>query len=173
MDGVRVGAAEQHRRLLHRRRRDRLAVPRRRYPGSWCQVEAALGDGPYFGGASFSLVDAVFGPVFRYFDVFDAIGDFWFLDRAAAGAGLACRAAKPPSVVAAVQPGLPERLRACGRAARRCLSGCWRPRHCVDEAGLKFPSAAVLTATLSAAATRQTQRPTANKFQDAGSGTGA
>lgn len=38
------------------------------------QLEKALGDGPYFGGARFSLVDAAFGPVFRYFDVFDAVG---------------------------------------------------------------------------------------------------
>ena len=40
------------------------------------QVEAVLGEGPYFAGARFSMVDAVFGPVFRYFDVFDGIGDF-------------------------------------------------------------------------------------------------
>lgn len=40
------------------------------------QMEAALGAGPYFGGGRFGMVDAVFGPVFRYFDVFDAIGDF-------------------------------------------------------------------------------------------------
>ena len=90
--------------------------------GSWCQVEAALGDGPYFGGASFSLVDAVFGPVFRYFDVFDAIGDFGFW------AGLprvqAWRVAlhSRPSVVAAVQPDYPERLRAFLRARRSALS---------------------------------------------------
>ncbi|MFZ2158218.1 MAG: glutathione S-transferase family protein [Bradyrhizobium sp.] len=30
-------------------------------------------------GENFSLVDAVFGPVFRYFDVFDDIGDFGIL----------------------------------------------------------------------------------------------
>jgi glutathione S-transferase len=42
------------------------------------QLEAALDCGPYFGGASFSIVDAVFGPVFRYFDVFDVISDFGF-----------------------------------------------------------------------------------------------
>ena len=35
--------------------------------------------GPWFDGESFSLVDAVFGPVFRYFDVFDGIGDFSIL----------------------------------------------------------------------------------------------
>jgi glutathione S-transferase len=34
---------------------------------------------PWFDGESFSLVDAVFGPVFRYFDVFDEIGDFGIL----------------------------------------------------------------------------------------------
>ncbi|UUZ71898.1 glutathione S-transferase family protein [Polaromonas sp. P1(28)-8] len=43
------------------------------------QVEAALGSGPYFSGEQFSMVDAVFGPVFRYFDVFDEIGDFGVL----------------------------------------------------------------------------------------------
>jgi glutathione S-transferase len=41
------------------------------------QIEDVLGDGPYFDGP-FSMVDAAFGPVFRYFDVFDEIGDFGF-----------------------------------------------------------------------------------------------
>ncbi|WP_417685400.1 glutathione S-transferase family protein [Roseibium sp.] len=35
--------------------------------------------GPYFAGSGFSLVDTAFGPVFRYFDIFDAIGDFGIL----------------------------------------------------------------------------------------------
>ena len=39
------------------------------------QVEARLGHGPYFDGAHFSLVDTVFGPIFRYFDVFDTFAD--------------------------------------------------------------------------------------------------
>ena len=39
------------------------------------RVEGALGDGPYFEGASFSLVDAVFAPFFRYFDTFDRHAD--------------------------------------------------------------------------------------------------
>ena len=34
---------------------------------------------PYFNGERFSLVDVAFGPVFRYFDVFDEIGDFGIL----------------------------------------------------------------------------------------------
>jgi glutathione S-transferase len=41
------------------------------------QIEDVLGDRPYFDGP-FSMVDAAFGPVFRYFDVFDEIGDFGF-----------------------------------------------------------------------------------------------
>ncbi len=38
------------------------------------QLERVLDPaGPYFAGARFSLVDAAFGPVFRYFDVFETI----------------------------------------------------------------------------------------------------
>lgn len=44
--------------------------------GKFQQIEARLGEGPYFSGTSFSLVDAVFGPIFRYFDSFDRIGAF-------------------------------------------------------------------------------------------------
>ena len=34
-------------------------------------LESVLGPGPFFNGEHFSLVDAVFAPAFRYFDVFD------------------------------------------------------------------------------------------------------
>lgn len=44
------------------------------------QLEATLGEGPYFAGERFSIVDAVFGPVFRYFDVFETLGDFGFFE---------------------------------------------------------------------------------------------
>jgi glutathione S-transferase len=44
------------------------------------QVEVELGsvndNGPFFAGEAFSLVDAAFAPVFRYFEVFDTIHDF-------------------------------------------------------------------------------------------------
>ncbi len=39
-------------------------------------LERVLGDGPYFSGASFCLVDAAFAPIFRLFDTFDRIGEF-------------------------------------------------------------------------------------------------
>jgi glutathione S-transferase len=42
-------------------------------------VEGRLSQGPYFGGRNFSLVDAAFAPVFRYFEVFDTIADFGIL----------------------------------------------------------------------------------------------
>lgn len=42
------------------------------------QLENQLGDGPYFSGRNFSLVDAAFAPVFRYFEVFEEIDDFGF-----------------------------------------------------------------------------------------------
>lgn len=43
---------------------------------NFARLEGVLGEGPYFAGENFSLVDAVYGPIFRYFDTFDAIGDF-------------------------------------------------------------------------------------------------
>ncbi len=39
-------------------------------------LDRQLGEGPWFAGDVFSLVDAAFGPVFRYFDAFDRIADF-------------------------------------------------------------------------------------------------
>jgi glutathione S-transferase len=39
-------------------------------------VEQSLGNDGYFAGENFSLVDAVYGPIFRYFDVLDRIDDF-------------------------------------------------------------------------------------------------
>lgn len=40
------------------------------------RLEGQLGEGPYFADQKFTLVDVVFGPVFRYFDTFDKIADF-------------------------------------------------------------------------------------------------
>lgn len=43
------------------------------------RIDRELGEAPYFAGARFSLIDTVFGPIFRYFDVFDQIEDFGIL----------------------------------------------------------------------------------------------
>lgn len=45
----------------------------------FARLEARLVAAPWFDGDSFSLVDAVFAPAFRYFDVFDEVGDFGIL----------------------------------------------------------------------------------------------
>lgn len=78
----------------------------------FARVEEALGSGPYFAGVRFSLVDAVFGPVFRYFDTFDALADLGAF--AATPKVRAWRAvlAERPSVREAVGPDYPELLRA-------------------------------------------------------------
>jgi glutathione S-transferase len=74
-------------------------------------VEDSLRDGPYFAGEHFSLVDAVFGPVFRYFDVFDAIIDHGvFADTPKVLTWRRALAVRP-SVRAAVSPDYPDRLR--------------------------------------------------------------
>lgn len=86
------------------------------------QLEAVLGAGPYFAGPHFGLVDAVFGPAFRYFEVFDTLGDFGIwqgLPRIQAWRqALAVR----PSVASAVHADYPQRLQAFLRARGSALS---------------------------------------------------
>ncbi|MBV9461163.1 MAG: glutathione S-transferase family protein [Bradyrhizobium sp.] len=67
--------------------------------------------GPWFDGEAFSLVDAVFGPVFRYFDVFDAIGDFDILTGKPQLARWRENLAARPSVKSAVGADYPVLLR--------------------------------------------------------------
>jgi glutathione S-transferase len=74
------------------------------------QLERRLGPGPYFEGERFSLVDTAFGPVFRYFDVFDAIGDFGILTGKPSVALWRKALAERSSVRAAVAPDYPYRL---------------------------------------------------------------
>jgi glutathione S-transferase len=74
------------------------------------RLESRLGAGPYFEGTRFSLADAVFGPVFRYFDVFGRIGDFGILAGKPKVAVWREALAVRPSVRAAVAPGYEARL---------------------------------------------------------------
>ncbi len=83
------------------------------------QLEAALGEGPWFGGARFGLVDAVFGPVFRYFEVIPPEDLFDGLARVSTWrTTLAGR----PSVRDAVTPGYAGRLHAFLLARGTALS---------------------------------------------------
>lgn len=73
-------------------------------------VENALKAGPYFAGEKFSLVDAAFGPIFRYFDVYDGIADFGvFTDTPKVCAWRQALAARP-SVRNAVTADYPQKL---------------------------------------------------------------
>jgi glutathione S-transferase len=67
------------------------------------QLEATLGSGPFFDGERFSMVDAVFGPVFRYFDAFDRIHDFGFFSDLPKVQAWRAALALRPSVKAAVR----------------------------------------------------------------------
>jgi glutathione S-transferase len=76
------------------------------------QLERVLyAPGPWFAGQSFSMVDAVFAPVFRYFDVFEALGELDLFDglprvrawRAALAQRPSVRAAAPADYAARLQ----------------------------------------------------------------------
>ncbi|ABC89104.1 glutathione S-transferase protein [Rhizobium etli CFN 42] len=54
---------------------EQLEAKRKALIAKFATLEGVLADGPYFSGSSFSLVDAVFAPIFRYFDVFERLGD--------------------------------------------------------------------------------------------------
>ena len=68
----------------------------------FARVEAALGDGPFFAGDRFSLVDAVFAPIFRYFDVFDGLADLAIFADTPKVRTWRAQLAKRPSVRGAV-----------------------------------------------------------------------
>lgn len=78
----------------------------------FASVEAVLGAGPYFAGPRFSLVDAVFAPIFRYFDVFDTIAETGIFAGTPKVTAWRADLAARPSVRAAVGEDYPRRLRA-------------------------------------------------------------
>jgi glutathione S-transferase len=86
------------------------------------QIEGALGEGAFFAGGTFSIVDAVFGPAFRYFDVFDEIGEFGFWDGLPKVTRWRRALALRPSVLEAVRPDYPELLGTFLLARRSALS---------------------------------------------------
>ena len=77
----------------------------------FARLESRVAASPWFDGEAFSLVDAAFGPVFRYFDVFDEIGDFGILAGKPKLAGWRTALAARPSVRSAVSSEYPALLR--------------------------------------------------------------
>lgn len=90
---------------------DLLETKRQALRGKFVRVEAALGDGPFFAGDAFSLVDAVFAPIFRYFDLFDRIADLGVFDRLPKLTAWRRALAERPSVRDAVDGDYGTRLR--------------------------------------------------------------
>jgi glutathione S-transferase len=78
----------------------------------FARVEAALSVGPFFAGDAFSLVDAVFAPIFRYFDVFDQLADLGIFSDLVKIRAWRAELAKRPSVRTAVGADYPQLLRA-------------------------------------------------------------
>ncbi|WP_315811108.1 glutathione S-transferase family protein [Bradyrhizobium sp. SZCCHNR2028] len=89
-----------------------FAAKREALTAKFARVEDALGEGPYFAGARFSLVDAVFAPIFRYFDVFDAYGDLGIFASTPKVRAWRDQLAQRPSVRTAVSVDYPQLLRA-------------------------------------------------------------
>src|SRR5262249_53543178 len=76
----------------------------------FARIEGELGEGPFFAGEAFSLVDAVFAPVFRYFEAFERRIDLGTFDGKPKLVGWRKALAGRESVKAAVVPDYAERL---------------------------------------------------------------
>lgn len=76
------------------------------------QIEQVLQQqGPYFSGEAFSMVDAVFGPVLRYFDVFEQAGETGFFDHTPKVRAWRAALSRRPSVQTAVRSDYARELR--------------------------------------------------------------
>lgn len=85
-------------------------------------ADEARQGGPWFAGDCFSLVDAVYGPVFRYLDAFDRFGDFGILDGKPRVQVWRKTLSERPSIRDAVAPDYPQRLDTFLRAKGSFLS---------------------------------------------------
>ena len=85
---------------------------RKAVAAKFAQVEKTLGAGPFFAGEEFSLVDAVFAPIFRYFDVFDQLTDLSVFAETPKVRDWRKALAQRPSVRTAVGPDYPQLLHA-------------------------------------------------------------
>lgn len=91
----------------------------------FAQVEAALaghGDGPWFAGERFGMVDTAFAPALRYFDVLEPAGASPVLQGLPRVTAWRQRLAQRPSVREAVAPGYGARLLAFARGRASALA---------------------------------------------------
>jgi len=91
---------------------EQFEARRQTLAAKFATLEHELGDGPYFAGEHFRMVDAVFAPVFRYFELFESLFDSGIFDgKPRVNAWRKALAARP-SVVEAVTADYRERLMA-------------------------------------------------------------
>ncbi|MFC3148789.1 glutathione S-transferase family protein [Piscinibacterium candidicorallinum] len=110
------------------------------------QLEVELGQrasvgahGPFFAGGGFSIVDAVFGPIFRYFEVFDQFSNFgWTAGLPRTDAWRRALAARP-SVQQAVVPDYAQRLLAFIERKNSALTTVLRARAAAQTADAPAP----------------------------------
>lgn len=79
-------------------------VKRQAIAAKFARIEDALRTGPYFAGERFSFVDAVFAPIFRYFDLFDTMADLRVFEAKFNVCAWRANLAKRRSVMSAVGP---------------------------------------------------------------------
>ena len=94
-------------------------------------LESALEEGPYFAGAAFSIVDAAFGPVFRYFDVFDTIEDFGLFEETPKIRRWRSALQQRASVQGAVSSTYPDQLRGFLKNRTSALAAKMTPAACM------------------------------------------
>lgn len=85
-------------------------------------LDDVLGDGPFFAGEQFHLVDAVYGTISRYLDAFDAIRDFGLLAEAPKVRAYFSNLKQRPSIRDAVRPEYPDLLQGFLRRRDSALS---------------------------------------------------
>jgi len=86
-------------------------------------LKGHLNQGPYFGGERFSLVDAAYGPIFRYVDTFDKIGKFGILNEENKISDWRAALSARPSIRSAVAEDYGSRLWQFLRDRKSYLSG--------------------------------------------------
>src|SRR5476651_1122420 len=75
------------------------------------QLESKLDQGPYFSGSSFSMVDAVFAPIFRYFDLLSPVVSQPIFDNVTRLSAWRDSLTSRPSVISAVRDDYADRFR--------------------------------------------------------------
>ena len=85
---------------------------RKMLAGKFGRIEEVLTAAPFFAGQHFSMVDAAYAPIFRYFDVFDSIADTEVFAQTPKVRAWRAALRGRPSVANAVTADYADRLRA-------------------------------------------------------------